>query len=596
MKKVKQTITALLLMLAVATNAQMVLEYDIIKTNTQIMLPLSGTVNVNVNWGDDSAPEKFNTVGLKPHVYATLGTKTVTITGILTGYGGVQSGTNDRLTKVLSWDGLGLTSFYYAFYLAKNLIQVPTSLPVTATNLSEMFANARAFNQAIGSWNTANVTNMSGMFSDASTFNQPIGLWNTASVTNMRYMFMSAHAFNQAIGSWNTAAVTNMSNMFQGASTFNQSIEFWNTAAVTNMKNMFSQTRAFNRPIGAWNTAAVTDMSWMFTDATAFNQPIGLWNTASVTNMRYMFGSATAFNQAIGSWNTAAVSDMTEMFYGAVSFNQAIGAWKTSAVKKMSFMFYKAVAFNQPIGNWNTAAVTDMRSMFNGATSFNQPIGAWNTAAVTKMPFMFAEASAFNQSIGAWNTAAVVEMDYMFANAIAFNQPIGSWNIANVDTMRLMFDGTALCTDNYDNLLNGWATQRVKNTVLFDGGNSKYSSASTTSRATLISKGWTIKDSGIGITSVSKCFATSIEDESTNTSATTLYPNPVKDKLSIHFAAPSNEQITYTVFTTTGLLLLEKEATNGLDKELELSNLPQGLYFLKIKSSQNTTLHSFLKE
>ena len=120
--------------------------------------------------------------------------------------------------------------------------------------MGSMFNQASAFNQAIGSWNTAQVTDMNGMFDSASAFNQDIGSWNTAQVTSMNAMFYSASAFNQDIGSWNTAQVTDMNDMFESASAFNHDISSWTgTAATTAQSTMFSSATAFQAKFACTN-------------------------------------------------------------------------------------------------------------------------------------------------------------------------------------------------------------------------------------------------------------------------------------------------------------------------------------------------------
>ena len=63
-----------------------------------------------------------------------------------------------------------------------------------------MFRCLAAFNQDIGSWNTAQVTDMNDMFDHASAFNQDIGSWNTEKVTSMNGMFIQLLRSTKTLG------------------------------------------------------------------------------------------------------------------------------------------------------------------------------------------------------------------------------------------------------------------------------------------------------------------------------------------------------------------------------------------------------------
>lgn len=174
---------------------------------TTITLPLKGTVDVKVDWGDNTRDD-YNAPGNYSHTYSSGGVYTVSISGNLTGYGS-NAISNTKLVGCLSFGNTGLTDLSNAFYGATNLTLLPLYLPRGITTISGILSAASSFNGGIGLWDVSQVTDMSNAFSSASLFNQDIGLWSVDNVADMTGMFNLATNFNQNLTRW---CVSNISS------------------------------------------------------------------------------------------------------------------------------------------------------------------------------------------------------------------------------------------------------------------------------------------------------------------------------------------------------------------------------------------------
>ena len=120
----------------------------------------------------------------------------------------------------------------------------------TVTDIRSMFHTASAFNQPIGTWNTAAVTLASTVFFDATSFNQPIGTWNTAAMTTMAGMFSGATAFNQPLNTWTLNAAVNLTTMLNNCgmdcSNYSATLVGWsNNPATPNARSLGASGRLF---------------------------------------------------------------------------------------------------------------------------------------------------------------------------------------------------------------------------------------------------------------------------------------------------------------------------------------------------------------
>ncbi|MDD2965522.1 MAG: BspA family leucine-rich repeat surface protein, partial [Bacteroidales bacterium] len=366
-----------------------------------IALPLYGTVNCTVDWGDGSATEDFTTTGLKPHTFATAGTYTVSINGSLTHFGYYDDEDDEGwygagyLTEVVDFGSLGLTSLSGAFADADNLSSVPAALPATVTDLSYCFyLNGKASITNLNSWDVSHVTNMSAAFYKASAFNQDISSWDVGAVTNMEDMFKRAFAFNQPIGFWDVSSVTNMEDMFRSADAFNQNISSWDVSSVTTMEGMFESASAFNQDIGGWVVGSVTTMSSMFDWATSFNQDISDWDVINVTDMSWMFSGATAFDQSLAGWDISSVTTMEDMFadvtLSTANYDAILISWGSNAVES-------DVVFGAGNSKYSAGAAATARGVLTSApNNWTITDGGMNVVTYTWD----------GSSSSAWNTAA----------------------------------------------------------------------------------------------------------------------------------------------------------------------------------------------
>lgn len=187
----------------------------------------------------------------------------------------------------------------------------------------------------------------------------------------------------------------------------------------------------------------------MFRDSKNFDSPVTIASSV-LTNISQMFESAENFNSKL-TIPTHNVTNMTRTFFGS-RFNQDISGWNTSNVTLMAGTFFNNRAFNQDISAWDVSKVTNMRTMFQNATAFNRDISSWN----------------FNKE--------VILEDFMAGKT--------------VDNYNPVFYSSLLSKLNSIDF-----TGRVQSKVLQVGG-IKYTSAGAASRASLVSKGWTIVDGG----------------------------------------------------------------------------------------------------
>jgi surface protein len=394
-------------------------------------LPLRGTVDVTIDWGD-GAPAGCPTSRVAAAsnanvncVYTTAGSYTITIKrGPGNGPWVTQFGAGmfsyfgvEYITEVVSFGDLGITSLSGAFNTGGNPI-LPDSIPTRITNFS---------------W----------MFSDAATFNRDIGNWDTAHATDMDYMFFRANAFDQDLRKWDTSKVATMMHMFHGATTFNQDLSGWCVPLIASEPVHFAlSASAWNASPGglakpAWGSCPRMQLTVDIPANTAMELPL-----RGTVNVRINWGAGAPANcptTANSSGNVACTYTTAGTYTITIGRGNGPSPWLTQFGRSSSegSLSYPGMAYIAEVIRFGDLGITSLSGAFAGLANPILPADIPRT--VTDLSWMFYFATNFNRDISTWNTSNVSDMTQMFRDATSFNHDLSGWCV-NAVTSRSYFD------------------------------------------------------------------------------------------------------------------------------------------------------------
>ena len=152
------------------------------------------------------------------------------------------------------------------------------------------------------------------------------------------------------------------------------------------------------------------------------------------------------------------------------------------------------------ISNWDNLNLGNFGGYFFGCENLQiASTDILNLAGTTNMEsaFGYTDVSTI-PNIKDWDVSSVTNMGYMFAQT-PFDQNLSEWDVSGVTSMEGMFEGVTLSQENYDSLLDGWASlPTLQSNVIFNAGDSVYCEGEDSRNNTLIGiYNWTIIDGGI---------------------------------------------------------------------------------------------------
>ena len=93
-----------------------------------------------------------------------------------------------------------------------------------------------------------------------------------------------------------------------------------------------------------------------------------------------------------------------------------------------------------------------------------------------------------------------------------------------------------------------------------------------------------------------KLLVTAIEETLSDLFKIKVFPNPASDVINIQFESPVNDEIIVDILDTQGKLLkTDKIEPASTEKQINLQDLPGGIYYFRLSNDKNRSIYKVVK-
>jgi len=299
-------------------------------------LPLeaSGTYDFRINWGDYKSDyiTVWNDAAVT-HSYASAGTHTVTITGIIQGWRFNNGGDCAKIYDVMEWGPLRVGNNNGYFYGCSNLtVSAIDMFDLTnITNLSHAFRNCSSLiTLDTSGWDMSNITGLLQTFFNCSSLvTLDVSGWDVGNITDFRYLFYGCSSLATLdVSGWNVSSVTSFSHIFYNCSTLTTlNVSSWDTGSIVDFDHTFySCSSLVTLDVSSWDMSSATTISHVFNNCSSLvTLDVSGWDMSNVTNFHSAFYNCSSLtNPAINNWDITSVTEATSFMSGAKALSVAV--------------------------------------------------------------------------------------------------------------------------------------------------------------------------------------------------------------------------------------------------------------------------------